>query len=73
MSTNLLKIELTPRQAEILKLVAQGETSKQIANRLNTSKDSVNMTIMRLLRKTATSSRAQLIGYALSQNLIPPA
>jgi len=66
-------LELTPRQAAILTLVAQGETSKKIAQRLGINRESVDICLMRLFRKTDTSSRAQLVGYALTHNLIPPA
>jgi DNA-binding CsgD family transcriptional regulator len=53
--------KLTERQADVLRLVIEGRSNKEIAQALGCAENTVELHITRLLRKTDTSSRAQLI------------
>ncbi|SFB06838.1 DNA-binding response regulator, NarL/FixJ family, contains REC and HTH domains [Bacillus sp. cl95] len=60
-STNLL----TPRESEILLLVSDGLTNKQIAERLFIAENTVKNHIKNLLEKLNLENRVQLASYAL--------
>ena len=49
---------LSPRQREILDLVARGEGDKMIAERLRCSVETVNSQVRRIFQKLATHTRA---------------
>jgi DNA-binding NarL/FixJ family response regulator len=61
---------LTPRELEVLHLIAQGYTTAQIAERLATSKRTVETHRHNLLDKTGSSNTAALLLYAASHRLI---
>jgi DNA-binding NarL/FixJ family response regulator len=65
-----LRIELTPRQREVLQLVGQGQRAKQIALTLGLSTRSVESTKYRLMQLFRVESTAQLIKRALEHHLI---
>lgn len=50
--------ELSPRESEILQLVAQGYANKEIADRLNLSFDTVRTRLKRIYEKLHVRSRA---------------
>ena len=60
----------TPREASVLQLVAEGLMNKEIASRLETSIRNVEKYVSRLFNKTGTSSRTELVRYALENNLV---
>ncbi len=73
-STNLL----SPREREVLDLVAQGYTNQQMADRLGLSVKTVETYRSRLVEKLGLRSRADLVRYALDSGLfgsgpLPPA
>ena len=55
----------TPREASVLQLVAEGLMNKEIARQLETSIRNVEKYVSRLFIKTGTSSRTELVRYAL--------
>ena len=57
------KSELTPRQEEILGLVAQGLIYKNIAQRLHLSEKTVKYHMGQILEKLRVENRAQAIAY----------
>lgn len=61
---------LTKRESEILQLIANGLTSKEISDRLFLSVHTVNNHRKSLLRKTNCSTVSGLISYAAKNNLI---
>src|SRR5690349_23297240 len=65
-----LRVELTPRQREVLQLVGQGQRAKQIAVTLGLSTRSVESTKYRLMQLFRAESTAQLIKRALEHHLI---
>ena len=62
------KKELTPREREILRWVAKGETSKGIARELDISPQTVDSHRARLKRKLDARNLADLIRIALENN-----
>lgn len=64
-----IRIDLTPREQSVLKLVAEGLMNKEIARRLNTSVRNVEKYVSRLFSKTGTNSRTELVRYALKHGL----
>lgn len=64
-----IKIDLTPREQSVLDLVAEGLMNKEIARRLDTSVRNVEKYVSRLFSKTGTSSRTELVRYALKHGL----
>ncbi|MEX1315603.1 MAG: response regulator transcription factor [Synechococcaceae cyanobacterium] len=64
------EISFTPREASVLQLVAEGLMNKEIARRLETSIRNVEKYVSRLFIKTGTSSRTELVRYALEHGLV---
>ncbi|MFW9817878.1 MAG: response regulator [Candidatus Thorarchaeota archaeon] len=62
--------ELSPREREILRLVALGYTSRQAANELNLSAKTVETYRGRLMSKLKLRSRVELVRYALENGLL---
>ena len=61
---------LTPRQREILKAVAQGQTAKQIARTLDLSPRTVEMHVARVLATLQCNSRAEAVHKAGEAGLL---
>lgn len=61
--------ELTGRQTELLQLLAEGQTYKEIAYHLGITVATVRYHIKEILAKTRLSNRAQLIAHASRQGL----
>ncbi|KKZ14872.1 MAG: chemotaxis protein CheY [Candidatus Synechococcus spongiarum 142] len=62
--------QFTPREASVLQLVAEGLMNKEIAKQLGTSIRNVEKYVSRLFGKTSTSSRTELVRYALEHHLV---
>ena len=60
---------LTPRETEVLRLVAKGLTARQAADRLGVSHRTVENHVQNTLGKLALHNRAQLVRYAVEQGL----
>jgi len=61
---------LTTREAEVLRLVAQGMTDAQIASQLVISKRTVNWHLTSIYSKIQVSSRSAATRYAIEHNLL---
>jgi DNA-binding CsgD family transcriptional regulator len=61
---------ISPREKEILLLIAQGMSGKQIADMTGISENTVANHRKSLLRKTASKNMAELIHYALVNKII---
>jgi DNA-binding NarL/FixJ family response regulator len=66
--------ELTPRETQILQLVAEGKSNKDIADELVISENTVKIHIRNILEKLHLKNRIQAAVYAVSQGIInePP-
>jgi DNA-binding CsgD family transcriptional regulator len=62
---------LTPRQREVLKLIANGNTTKQIALCLNISVKTVETHRMLLTDRLDIHHTAGLVRYAIKAGLVP--
>ena len=63
---------LTPRELEVLKLVAEGHTSDEIAELLVISRKTVDRHRANMLEKLGMRDRVQLTRYAIRRGLIAP-
>jgi len=61
---------LTPREAEVLNLIAEGLSNAQICARLVVSQATVKTHINRLFAKIGANDRAQAVRYAYRNNLV---
>jgi DNA-binding NarL/FixJ family response regulator len=61
--------ELTPREAEVLKLIASGLSNQEIADALVLSSATVKTHINRIFYKTGARDRAQAVRYAYEHRL----
>jgi two-component system response regulator NreC len=61
---------LTPREKEILKLLAEGQSVKDIAQHLNLSVKTVEAHNFNLMRKADIHNKAQLVQYAIQKKII---
>jgi DNA-binding NarL/FixJ family response regulator len=63
---------LTPRELEVLKLIAEAHTSKEIADALFISIKTVDRHRQNILEKLGMSDRVELTRYAIRRGLIQP-
>jgi two-component system, NarL family, response regulator LiaR len=63
---------LTERETEVLKLLAQGQSNKQIARRLNNTEQTIKSHVSRILSKLGVQSRTQATLYAIRVGLVSP-
>jgi len=63
---------LTPREDQVIKLIAEGNTSKQIAEVLTISIKTVERHRANILQKLGMQDRTQLTRYAIRAGLIEP-
>jgi len=61
---------LSPREHEVLRLVAQGHTNRQVAEMLHLSVRTVESHRANLMDKLGLSSPAQLVRYAIEHGLL---
>jgi len=62
-------VELTPREAEVLTLIARGKSNTEIAGELFVSAATVKTHINNLFAKIGVRDRAQAVRYALRHGL----
>ncbi len=63
---------LTPRQTEVLQLIAEGHSSKEIARRLNLSLKTVDTHRTQLMKQLDIHEVAGLVRYAMRVGLVSP-
>jgi len=61
---------LTPREKEVLKMLAEGNSVKEIAGQLNLSVKTVEAHKFNLMRKLDIHNKAQLVQYAIQKKVI---
>jgi two-component system response regulator NreC len=65
--------DLTPREVDILRLIALGHTNSEIASQLYLSVRTVESHRAHIQQKTRRTTRAELVQYALDHGLTTPA
>jgi DNA-binding NarL/FixJ family response regulator len=65
-------VSLTIREQEVLKLVSQGKTNKEIAQTLNVSIHTIKSHMRKILAKLHLEKRQEAALYARREGLIPP-
>jgi DNA-binding NarL/FixJ family response regulator len=63
---------LTPREVEVLRLVAEGATNKEIATRLCITVNTVKNHLREILAKLNLQNRTQAASYALREGIASP-
>jgi DNA-binding NarL/FixJ family response regulator len=61
---------LTPRELQVLRLIATGETNKVVANKLSLSEKTVDRHVSNIFAKLDVSSRAAATAFAYQHMLI---
>ncbi len=61
---------LTPRETEVLRLIALGHTSVEAAGLLGLSPRTIETHRARICRKLGVTTRAQLVAYALDNGVL---
>ncbi len=64
-----VEVPLTQRESEVLKLLAQGATNKEIAKNLKISYETVKEHVQHILRKIGVSDRTQAAVWAVRKGL----
>jgi DNA-binding CsgD family transcriptional regulator len=64
---------LSPREAEILTLLASGRSTKEISAELSIAESTVNWHVGNLLTKLSASSRAEAVAMAYRSETLDPA
>jgi DNA-binding NarL/FixJ family response regulator len=65
-------IPLTPREEEVVKLIAEAHTNVQIADMLHLSAKTVESHRANVLRKLGMRDRVELVRYAIRRGLVEP-
>ena len=63
---------LTPREREILCLIAKGQSNQEIAEKLFISLPTVKTHVGRVLMKTGSRDRVHAVLFALKHHLVDP-
>jgi DNA-binding NarL/FixJ family response regulator len=63
---------LTPRELEVVKLIAEGQTSEEIAEALIISRKTVDRHRANVLEKLGMRNRVELTHYAIKRGLVEP-
>ena len=63
---------LTPREREVLQLLTEGKSNKEIARLTGTSPKTVETHRARIMRKLGARSLAELVRYAIRNKLVEP-
>jgi DNA-binding NarL/FixJ family response regulator len=65
-----VNVELKPKEQQVLELLTQGLSNMQIGARLFLSHRTIEKYVSRLLQKTETCNRAELVRFAIEHRLV---
>lgn len=63
--------ELSPREGEVLQLVAKGATNREIGDTLFISENTVKTHLQNIMEKLHLANRSQAAAYAIQKGLVP--
>ncbi|HYR57613.1 MAG TPA: response regulator transcription factor [Chthoniobacteraceae bacterium] len=63
-------VGLTPREREVLQLLAEGNNNREVAERLGCSVKTIETHRARIIRKLGVGSLAELVRYALREGIV---
>jgi DNA-binding NarL/FixJ family response regulator len=63
---------ITPREAEVLRLLAQGQTNPQIAEDLAVSRGTIKIHVQNIISKLGVSDRTQAAVRAIELGIFEP-
>ncbi|MFQ6034185.1 MAG: response regulator [Candidatus Bipolaricaulia bacterium] len=63
---------LTPREREVLQLIAEGHTNKEISKIIHRSPETVRSHRASIMKKLELHSIAELVRFAVAEGLVPP-
>ncbi len=69
-SSEQANTELSPREGEVLQLVANGATNKEIADSLFISENTVKTHLQNIMEKLHLANRSQAAAYAVQKGLV---
>jgi DNA-binding NarL/FixJ family response regulator len=61
---------LTPREREVMKLLAEGNSVKKVADLLGLSAKTIEAHKFNLMRKLDIHNKAQLVTYAIQKKIV---
>jgi DNA-binding NarL/FixJ family response regulator len=67
---SLRRSALTPREREVVKMIAEGNSAREIASLLGLSVKTVEAHRFNLMRKLDIHNRAQLVTYAIQKKIV---
>jgi two-component system, NarL family, response regulator len=70
MAERIRHSDLTPREIDVLKLIAKGFSNKQIGDRLGIAEATVKNHVVSLLGKLGVQDRTHAVTLALERNII---
>lgn len=65
-----IELNLTKREQQVLDFLTKGSSNVEIGNKLHLSPRTIEKYVSSLLRKTETSNRAELVRFALENQLV---
>jgi DNA-binding NarL/FixJ family response regulator len=65
-------LQLTPREREVVQLLAEGQSTKGVAHTLGISAKTADTHRTNVMRKLHLHSQAELVRYAIRNNLVQP-
>jgi two-component system, NarL family, response regulator NreC len=68
---NLPRPSLTPREREVVRMIAEGNSARTIASLLGLSVKTVEAHKFNLMRKLDIHNTAQLVTYAIQKRIVP--
>jgi DNA-binding NarL/FixJ family response regulator len=67
---SVLQSALTPREIEVLKLIAQGLSNKEIAHQLGTATGTAKIHVQNIIEKLSASDRTQAVTIAVQRGIV---
>lgn len=63
--------DLTEREVEVVRLIANGDTNREIGETLSIARHTVHVYVERAMAKTGARNRTQLATLAMAQGIVP--